>query len=175
MIRINVAQQLKQAVGVTRRYHIQETVDETGDIIRGELELLRTDQGILVTGKLGTSERLICSRCLESFECHINLEIAEEYFPVIDIISGVPLSCPPGSFSIDEQNELCLDDAVRQYVLMAKPMKPLCIDDCKGLCDKCGFNLNKGSCNCTQEIDLRWAGLNKLTSVIAGKKQLREE
>jgi len=153
MIRINVAQQLKQAVGVIRRYHIQETIDETGSIIHGELELLRTDQGILVTGELRTSERLICSRCLESFDCPISLKIAEEFFPVIDIVSGVSLSCPANAFSIDEHNELCLDDAVYEYTLMVKPMKPLCQDNCKGLCDQCGLNMNNGTCTCGHQSD----------------------
>jgi uncharacterized protein len=46
---------------------------------------------------------------------------------------------------------------------MAVPMKALCDEDCAGLCQKCGQNLNQGKCDCpAEEIDPRWAKLNEL-------------
>ena len=56
-----------------------------------------------------------------------------------------------------------LTEAICQYALLAAPMKPLCHNDCAGLCQKCGHNLNKGPCACpTQEIDSRWSELTNL-------------
>lgn len=59
--------------------------------------------------------------------------------------------------------QLDLDEIVRSDVLLHIPMKHLCKDDCKGICSKCGKNLNEGSCNCeTKEIDPRLAALADL-------------
>ena len=44
------------------------------------------------------------------------------------------------------------------------PMKPLCKEDCAGICSECGANLNAGACECGQQIDPRWAALGKLRS-----------
>lgn len=167
MIQINVVWQLKQTVGVTRHYQISETVDETDYQIEGEVELLRTDRGILVTGTLETTIQVMCSRCLEAFNYPLTLKIEDEYFPTVDVVSGIPLSAPEGLFTIDENHEISLDEAVRQYTLLASPMKPLCRPDCKGLCPYCGFNLNHGTCGCLPPPDPRWAGLGKLVSGVA--------
>jgi DUF177 domain-containing protein len=52
---------------------------------------------------------------------------------------------------------------VRDYALLAVPMKKLCKEDCKGLCPKCGKDLNEGECNCVkEEMDPRWEPLAKL-------------
>ena len=49
--------------------------------------------------------------------------------------------------------------------VLAVPMKNLCSEDCKGLCPKCGKNLNEGLCNCNEEnIDPRWETIQKLKS-----------
>ena len=65
--------------------------------------------------------------------------------------------------SIDEQHTLDLTEAVRQYALMATPMKALCKKDCAGLCQTCGKNLNEGKCHCPKDDnDLRWSKLAEL-------------
>ena len=52
---------------------------------------------------------------------------------------------------------------VRDYALLAIPMKKLCKEDCKGLCPRCGKDLNEGNCNCAEkEVDPRWEPLEKL-------------
>jgi uncharacterized protein len=95
----------------------------------------------------------------------MTLNIEEEYFPIIDVSSDTPLSLPGelGSFTIDEHHVLDLTEAIRQYALLAVPMKPLCREDCAGLCPGCGRNLNQGGCDCPpQEADPRWAKLKNL-------------
>ena len=69
----------------------------------------------------------------------------------------------PGVFTIDEHNILDLGEAIRQYSVMATPAKPLCKEDCAGLCPTCGANLNNGTCGCPpQPVDHRWDALRKL-------------
>jgi uncharacterized protein len=174
MIRLNVAQQLKQPVGVIRLYKVSETDEASGAKVEGELKLVRTDKGILVTGQLKTSRKLTCSRCLEIFEYPLTLSFSEEYVPAMDVVSGTPLPVPDGLFTVDNDHEICLDDALDQYTLMFLPMKPLCKMDCKGLCGHCGSNLNNGVCGCTDTRDVRWAALADLASALTKGKH-REE
>jgi len=168
-MQINVSQQLKAPVGSIRSYQLSDSVDIVGDgsgsMVQGEVRLTRTDRGILVQGRLHADVEITCGRCLSPFSCPLELNIEEEYFPVTDIISGALLSLPdePGCFTIDERNILDLTEAIRQYALLSIPMKPLCREDCAGLCPKCGHNLNQGACHCLpQEIDPRWSKLGKL-------------
>jgi uncharacterized protein len=68
-----------------------------------------------------------------------------------------------GAFTIDENQEIDLSEAVRQYMLLALPMKPLCREECAGLCPSCGHNLNLGPCGCPpSDIDPRFAPLTRL-------------
>jgi len=153
-MQINVAQQLRSAIGTTRDYEVSETIDVTGDgngsLVQGKVSLIRTDRGILVKGKLEAAVELSCSRCLNLFNCPITLNIEEEYFPTIDMASGASLLVPdePDCFTINERHELNLTEAIRQCALLAIPMKPLCREDCAGLCPNCGQNLNLGPCSC---------------------------
>lgn len=167
MIKINVSQQLKGPIGSIRNYTVDEAVDITdGDIqVQGKMVLMRTDRGILTKGTLNTETELTCSRCLILFSCPLALNIEEEFFPTTDVITGASISLPdePGSFTIDEHNILDLTEAIRQYALLAIPMKPLCQADCAGLCPTCGCNLNQVQCNCpTKPVDPRWSKLSKL-------------
>jgi uncharacterized protein len=166
MIRINVAQQLQQLVGVTRLYKVSETNKANGYKVEGELKLTRTDKGILITGELNTAQRFTCSRCLEVFEYPLTLSLAEEFVPTMDIVSGALLPVPDDLFTVDTNHEICLDDALSQYTLTSLPMIPLCRPDCKGLCDHCGLNLNNGDCTCSHDIDPRWVVLTGLTSTV---------
>lgn len=164
---INVAQLLKDTIGSTRDYEVDTSVDIEGfnDAIRGKVMLMRTDHGILARATLTTDIEIPCSRCLSPFDYSLSLNIEEEYFPIIDINSGVALPSPeePGCFTIDERNILDLTEAIRQYALMAVPMKPLCREECAGLCPVCGVNLNQSSCDCQSgQVDPRWSELSKL-------------
>ena len=74
----------------------------------------------------------------------------------------LPLPEEPGSFMIDDRNIMDISEAIRQYTVMALPIKPLCRQDCSGLCPTCGADLNEKRCDCTPEIDPRWEKLNTL-------------
>ena len=126
---------------------------------------MRTHRGILAKANLHTEVKVTCSRCLGLFSCPLVLNFEDEYFPTTDVVSGVSLPLPeePGCFTIDEHHTLDLTEAIRQYALLAIPMKPLCRQDCAGLCPHCGYNLNQGACDCLpQEADPRWSELSKL-------------
>ncbi len=168
-MQINVAQQLRSAIGTVKEHEVDLVMDVTGygstSRIQGTVTLTRTDRGILLEGVLNTEVELACSRCLSPFPCPLSLKIQEEYFPTVDVVSGASLPLPdePGLFTIDENHELDLTEAVHQYALLAVPMKPLCRPDCAGLCPVCGQNLNLGKCHCPPpEADPRWAKLKQI-------------
>ena len=146
---INVSQLLKEPIGSTRSYRVDEA---EGLSIFGEVVILRTDQGVLVQGDIVTKLTETCGRCLSSFEQALALKLEEEYL----------LQVEEEAFVISEHREIDLSEAVRQYTLLVKPMKPLCHKDCAGLCFRCGKNLNLGSCDCPKEIDPRLAVLASL-------------
>ena len=167
MMKINVSQLLTAPIGSTRNCVIDETVDiaSSSSLVQGEIGLMRTDRSILAKGILHTEIELTCSRCLSVFGCPLTLNIEEEYLPTTDIVSGalLPLPDEPGCFTIDEYNILDLTEAICQYALLAVPMKPLCRENCVGLCPICGCNLNQTPCNCPPKpADPRWSELSKL-------------
>ena len=126
----NVAQLLKAPVGSIRTLPINDVLTENGVEyrVRGDVTLVRSNTSILVQGRLETQTEITCSRCLQPFTQKIPLKIQEEFFPTIDIITGARLPKPedPGSFIIDEHHILDLTEAIRQYIITAMPMKPLC-------------------------------------------------
>jgi uncharacterized protein len=167
-VQINVSQQLKSSIGTTRNYEVDTTVkvdDETVEYI-GHVRLMKTDRGILLKGTFNTNLFLRCGRCLSTYFYPLSMKIEEEYFPIMDVTTGIMLPAPeePGSFTIDDHNIMDISEAIRQYTLMALPIKPLCSQDCSGLCPSCGANLNEEKCDCKPEIDPRWEKLNALVS-----------
>jgi len=168
-MQINVSQLLQESVGSTREYDIDEEADIIGDgrkyNLRGQCQLLHLQRSILAKCSLDTVVELSCGRCLGQFRHPLKIKFEEEFIPTVDVTSGAPLPEPEeaGTFTIDEHHILDLTEAVRQYLLLAVPIKPLCDEDCAGLCASCGKDLNKGPCDCPpKEIDPRWSELSKL-------------
>jgi len=171
-MQINVSQLLKAPVGAIRNCQVDSVVyidsgDGQDSLVRGEVSLIRTDRGILVRGALHSEARITCSRCLDVFGYQLDFNMEEEYFPTVDTDTGASIAVPgePGCFVIDEQHMLDLTEAIRQYALLEIPMKPLCRQDCAGLCPECGHNLNRGPCGCPGPVvDPRWEELTRLTA-----------
>ena len=167
---INVAQLLKSPQGTTKLVQVDETYEDEEGVpipVKGEIKLTLISRRILAQGRLVAQVPLVCGRCVKPFVCTVTLDIEEEYYPTVDIQTGEKLPPPDetGAFKIDEHHELDLTEAIRQYKEMAVPMKPLCREDCAGICPSCGKDLNEGQCDCpTAEADPRWAELLKLKS-----------
>lgn len=172
MIQINVSQLLKGPIGSMRNIEVDGIVDVisgTGSRVWGEITLTRTDRGVLTKGKLRTDLTSTCSRCLSLFERNLAFDIEEVYLPVIDILTGRPISLPgeTDSLTIDEHHDLDLTEAIRQYALLEIPMKPLCRPDCAGLSLGCEDNHNLDACeHPPQKTDSHRSKLKKM--VVSG-------
>ncbi len=157
----NVAQLLKDAPGTTTDVEVDS--DDNLDLREGEadlagpvtghLRLHRTNQGIYVDGVVQAAVHLECTRCLRPFTTTLTFPLREEFYPVINVISGAPVDGPhdADAFAIDEHHQVDLREPIRQALVLALPMKPLHSEDCAGLCPTCGKDLNDGPCGCARD------------------------
>ena len=163
----NVAQLLQSATGTDRKYIVADDEHPSKEIaspVRGTVRLMRTDSGIMAMGQFQTAVWCSCSRCLDRSSQNVEFELDEEFFPTIDIESGVRIQSGDETlFTLTPQHVLDLTEPVRQYALLELSLKPLCSTECRGLCVKCGANLNQVECGCDPaESDPRWERLEAL-------------
>ena len=165
----NMAQLLKEPTGSTRDYEVDDSFEgpEGGmDRAQGWVRVIRTHQGLLVRTELETQVNLTCGRCVSQFDSHSTLKMEEESFPSVDLPTGRTTDRPEeaeGVILLDAQHDLDMTEVIRQYVLTEVPIKPLCCEECLGLCPECGNNLNKEKCKCnTASADPRWGALAEL-------------
>ena len=168
-MRYNVSQLLKEPIGSSRDYQLNENFTGTerfAQVARGPVNILRTHRGILVRATLHVRSTLACSRCLDDYVYSSQLSIEEEFFPTVDFQSGRSLAAPDeaeeGSL-IDSNHVLDLFDTISECFVTDIPMKPLCRRECLGLCQECGTDLNQGPCDCDNSPeDPRWRALADL-------------
>jgi uncharacterized protein len=171
-MRFNVAQLLKSPAGASREYVLDEDIagiDPDLDAlapITGKVRLVRTNDGILVTGHIRTVVRVPCRRCLMPASAPVEVNLEEVFHPSIDIITGAALPLADDeeeATRTDAHHILDLTEVMRQELLLAVPMTAVCSRDCKGLCPNCGANLNESPCGCQpEEVDPRLAALRSL-------------
>ncbi len=144
----------------------------SGDIkidphVKGRIDLFRSDEDVLLLGTVVGSMNLICSRCISEFSLvkEMNLDLK---FRV-----GGNESESRQTSDQHEQDIMFLEDAeldpaeiILQELLLEIPMKPLCREDCAGLCPKCGALKGSPECKCSDErdIDPRWEALARLAT-----------
>lgn len=150
-------------------------VRQTGTLhILGSAERLEEHRGprdivndIRLRARFQGDFELLCARCLEPIAHQ-----ADQRFDLIFRPSGV--DAEQGERSISEaeteigyyeESGLLLEDAVREQVLLSLPDRSLCQQYCKGLCPRCGENLNQTACTCQSTVvDPRWNALLGLSS-----------
>ena len=119
---------------------------------------VRNTAGVLVMkGEITTCIHGICDRCAAEFDREMALPI--------DAVLVTELANEENEdewvFTL-EGDSADLDDIVRTIFVLNMDSKLLCSDDCKGMCCRCGKNLNEGPCSCEKEIDPRLAALKQL-------------
>jgi uncharacterized protein len=154
-VQFNVSQLLKADVGQRRTYEFE--LDEPLDLedavatgVSGSVKFTLTNFGILAAVKAHADVHLTCARCLEPFRTPMDVAFQEEFRPVIDVATGLPANLPESdtAFQISPNHTVDLREAIRQQLLLAIEIIPVCSDDCRGLCPTCGTNLNTASCDC---------------------------
>jgi uncharacterized protein len=137
------------------KYQIEDGVAITFDIVD------TNEQNVSINGSLDTRLHMKCNRCNAPLKYSLH----------VDFYKMINLSTKDDDD--EEANEelegvltgslLNVDVFAMNEILLNFPMKVLCKDDCKGVCQHCGINLNKESCACEKDdIDPRWQGLKLL-------------
>lgn len=129
--------------------------------VRADLHaaLAGPEGGVHVTGALSAVLRLECRRCLTAVRSELDLGIDLLFDPEVDPTAGLE-----GIYPLETTDtELDLGPALREQLLLEVPRFPLCTDECRGLCPRCGADRNHESCDCTmREPDPRWDALREL-------------
>ncbi len=123
----------------------------------------RKGEQVRLRGTIKTEVELLCDRCAAPQRTPLAVEFDTSFIPQ-EVEAGkqenVELLPEDLGLSAYEGGAVDLDELVREQILLALPSRHLCGEDCKGLCQKCGANLNEGHCSCEQgETDPRWAAL----------------
>jgi len=160
---IDVAQLLKEPIGSSHSYHIDESLDTDNiNSVNGEIILIRTNRGTMVKGEMKALVTGICSRCLKLIDYEVNYDFEEEALLGVSTSEGSSSPGQSDNLIIDENHILDLSEVIRQYALLAIPAKPLCRLDCAGICPSCGHDLNQSSCQCPSRThDQRWSKLTR--------------
>lgn len=129
--------------------------------VRGEASL--KGEEVRVRGRIATEVELLCDRCAAPQRAPLEVEFDTRFIPQTEAASetdNVELLTEDMGLAAYEGDSLDVDELVREQILLALPSRNLCREDCKGLCQKCGADLNAGDCSCEQgETDPRWAAL----------------
>ena len=113
-----------------------------------DLMLTNAGEGILATGIATVHASTACDRCLEKAELDISAEV-DEYFLFEEPAASEEDEDDEVDFSlVGDDNTIEVGEPIMAAVLMEAPFVVLCRDDCKGLCPRCGANLNEGPCGC---------------------------
>ena len=131
------------------------------EVIKNEakVSLILTNIGkgkVLMKGLSNLEFTLTCDRCLKDVDTVVTLDFEREVY--------APELLEDDDMREDQHfvadYELDIEALLREELQMAWPSKILCDEDCKGICKKCGCNLNDGKCECDDFVpDIRFANL----------------
>lgn len=160
--------ELNRSAGNSKQYEL--IVDPVNDFTNGAVEINSPDQvkisfllesvidGILLTGTAVAIAAGECSRCLEAVRVEVSGELTDLYaYSDKDIQTD-----EADEVRILEGDLLDLEPAVRDALVLAMPLRPLCNDNCLGLCGQCGIRMDDQPDHAHEAVDPRWARLTEL-------------
>jgi uncharacterized protein len=123
----------------------------------------RKGREVRLRGEIKTEVELLCDRCLAPAQTPLAVEFDASFIPLeIEAVKdeNIELLADDLGLAAYEGDAVDVDELVREQIMLALPSRRLCREECKGLCQKCGADLNAGHCSCEQgEIDPRWSAL----------------
>ena len=150
---------LLRDVGRTRPVRVAATVEwgtefamtSSGSPLEADLELQSISGGVMSNGRVAFEVEFRCSRCLTEWRSPQETRISQLFG-----------NDPDAEYQLSGDN-LDLEPMLRDEVILAMPLRPLCRDDCAGLCPNCGADLNEGSCPGHEEATSSpFAGLREM-------------
>ena len=145
---------------------------ESDDHVVLDVGLSSVEGNVTIDGSVAYSVHHACDRCLNPYQGKYSLRIHAVLAPLYESRrqarqqegEEIELVKEDLDFGYYTGDRFDLGELVREQLLLAQPMKLLCHEECRGLCQHCGQDLNVVSCSCTEsEGDPRWAALKKIT------------
>jgi uncharacterized protein len=124
----------------------------------------RSGMDLVFEGNLSATLRAVCARCTEGFPVETERQFRFVLVPrAVGDMAESDLHADDLEFSEYQGDQVDLSPFIREQLLLALPTRPICRDDCRGLCPRCGANLNDEGCACPASTpDPRFAILNSV-------------
>ncbi len=132
--------------------------------VEGELVLSSTGRTVCLTGQVRAVAGLTCGACLARFEQPLDIPVSEEFRRPGGGLAPAQEELQSEDFLmlVEPGDIIDVTEVVRQNLILALPIAPRCREDCRGLCPRCGADLNRGPCACEgREIDPRLQPLRR--------------
>ena len=131
-----------------------------------EAEVRKDSEKVRLVGRLAGTVELACSRCLDAYPVSVDTSFDLLFLPAGTDTAGEEdreLDADDTGVSFYREDVIDLGEVIREQFYLALPMKPLCREDCAGLCPVCGINKNRESCSCESTwVDPRMEPLRRL-------------
>ena len=123
------------------------------DDIEIQIEIFKFEKDISVSGLLKTAIKMSCIRCLGDFNFPLEAEFHYDFFPADERESSPEIEISTRDLDVlyYQGGFIEIPPLIREQVLLNIPSYPLCRELCKGICSKCGLNLNRVPCQCEKE------------------------
>ena len=125
-----------------------------------EVEISKTHNQLILYSSVSANTVFECDRCMTTANKQLNTEFELVYLQGVEPVESESDNIV---YISSEADVIDISKDIRDFSILAVPMKKLCAEDCKGLCSKCGKNLNEGECSCSkEETDIKWLPLMEL-------------
>lgn len=133
--------------------------------VKVSAEVRKTGSTVIIEGSISTCIIMPCARCLEPAKLDIGANFRYIMVPEPSKYKAdTELSLEDIEYGYYKEDQIDLLPLIYEQVCLQIPMVALCRGDCRGICPRCGKNLNEEDCTCSvKEIDARWSALKNLT------------
>jgi uncharacterized protein len=127
-----------------------------------ELAIEKDGDVVFVHGHVRSSVPQVCSRCLESYDATVDAPVETRLVPAPARGEERELGLDDLETDVYDHDQIDLNALLETETTLGLPMKPLCREECRGLCPTCGASRNAAPCDCAPAADPRWSPLKGL-------------
>jgi uncharacterized protein len=168
-MQLNLEQAFEEPLDLSHVFEVPKERLERPDLVSldpvrfaGRLE--KADTGFFLKGGLDISGAISCARCLTDVPFERHADVSWVFAPEHEKPNEADLELAARDLDVVWYGDLVVpfDPLIDEQLHLELPMKPLCQDDCRGLCPQCGVDRNTVECACAEPTDDRWAPLRSL-------------
>lgn len=119
--------------------------------LKADIEIYRAGDKFVLEGRIEGRVIARCDRCLESFELDSRSRFESFFSLPVNDPSQREMELAEADMEVDYIEEIDLNEIIREQIYLSIPVKLICRPECRGLCPRCGINLNAAQCQCRQD------------------------